>query len=51
MSIQAMLPSSREKRKLAPVLQIERWKWQSKATALRNQTKGKVLHHIAKASS
>jgi hypothetical protein len=48
-----MLPSSIEieKRKLAPVPQIERWKWQSKATILRNQAKGKVLHLIAKASS
>jgi hypothetical protein len=51
MSIQEMLPSSRKKRKLAPIPQIERWKWQSKATTLRYQTKGKVPHCIGKASS
>jgi hypothetical protein len=48
-----MLPSSIEieKRKLAPIPQIERWKWQNKAAALRNQAKDKVLHRIAEASS
>jgi hypothetical protein len=53
MSIQAMLPVliETEKRKLALVPQIERWKWRSEATASRNQAQGKVLHRTAKASS
>jgi hypothetical protein len=53
MSIQAILPASieTEKRKLVPIPQIERWKWWSKAAALRNQAQGKVLLLTTKASS